>query len=327
MFSKNKSFLFQSFSLKEMQQRTSVRVGETKLGEVVQCLERSHLTPKYVLLGIQEDIGPQANFGNSGAKNTWNPTLNRILNVQSNRFFQGDELYILGSIISEVKFETIENARIQVRELDDFVVEILLPWIKKGCIPIVIGGGHNNAFPLIKASSLVLQHPISVINCDPHADFRALEGRHSGNSFSYAWKENWLNDYTIIGLHQSYNSEEMLTELEQKGVCFSFFDDFLSHPEKFDHEIEKAHLKHINNPVGIELDLDAIIDFPSSAITPSGISVNQARFYIQKMASLPLVCYLHLPEAAPTSSIEEAKVGKLISYLICDFIKNNLMSK
>lgn len=306
-----------------MQLRTSVRAGEAKLGEVIQCSERITSTPKYVLLGIQEDIGPQANLGNSGAKNAWIPTLNRLLNVQSNRFLKGDELFVLGAVSAENEFETIEKARIHVEELDDFVVEILSPWIAKGCIPIVVGGGHNNAFPLIKASSLVLRKPISVINCDPHADFRPREGRHSGNPFSFAWEENWLNNYSIIGLHQSYNSENMLSELERKGIDFSFFDDFLMFPEKFEATVESAFQKHKHFPVGIELDLDAITDFPSSAITPSGISVNQARFYIQKLATLPQVCYLHLPEAAPTTSSEEAKVGKLIAYLICDFIKNN----
>lgn len=59
--------------------------------------------------------------------------------------------------------------------------------------PIAIGGGHNNAYPMLKGYSLAKKEKINAINCDPHADFRALEGRHSGNGFSYAVNDGYLD--------------------------------------------------------------------------------------------------------------------------------------
>jgi formiminoglutamase len=33
---------------------------------------------------------------------------------------------------------------------------------------------------------------VNAINFDAHSDFRILEGRHSGNGFSYAYEEGFL---------------------------------------------------------------------------------------------------------------------------------------
>ena len=73
---------------------------------------------------------------------------------------------------------------------------------------------------------------------------------------------------------------------------------------------------------GVELDCDAIQDFPSSAQTPSGISTNDARLYLTIAGSSKNAVYLHLPEAAPALVKGSApQVGKLLAYLVSDFVK------
>jgi formiminoglutamase len=39
---------------------------------------------------------------------------------------------------------------------------------------------------------------VNAINFDAHSDFRILEGRHSGNGFSYAYEEGFLKKYFIF---------------------------------------------------------------------------------------------------------------------------------
>jgi arginase family enzyme len=39
---------------------------------------------------------------------------------------------------------------------------------------------------------------INAINFDAHSDFRILEGRHSGNGFSYAYEEGFLKKYFVL---------------------------------------------------------------------------------------------------------------------------------
>lgn len=75
--------------------------------------------------------------------------------------------------------------------------------------------------------------------------------------------------------------------------------------------------------VGIELDLDSLIDMPSSFATPSGFSVEEARLYIRQITAQLQPAYLHLPEGAPmTGNFEESRVGKTLAYLVADFIKS-----
>ena len=50
---------------------------------------------------------------------------------------------------------------------------------------------------------------------------------------------------------------------------------------------------------GCEVDLDSIVDFPSSAKTPVGISPEQASHFVQQISSRLRQLYLHLSEGAP----------------------------
>ena len=199
--------------------------------------------------------------------------------------------------------------------------------IKNKVIPIVIGGGHNNAYPIIKTISEAANKAIDVINLDPHADCRALEGRHSGNSFSYAKENGYINHYSVLGLHKNYNSTFILDYLEYNNFYYTFFDDYILNPSQFDMDLTKTFLSiSKERKFGIELDLDAIAFTPSSAFTPSGFNSLEARKYIKTLSKHSNCCYLHLPEAAPTNETEEKITGKLIAYLVADFIQENLTS-
>ncbi|MCB0387994.1 MAG: arginase, partial [Winogradskyella sp.] len=67
---------------------------------------------------------------------------------------------------------------------------------------------------------------------------------------------------------------------------------------------------------------DAIQNIPSSAMTPSGFSVNDTRRFVSYFGKDPNATYLHICEAAPTPETE-TQVGKLITYLITDFLRAN----
>jgi formiminoglutamase len=191
-----------------------------------------------------------------------------------------------------------------------------------GMIPIVIGGGHNNAYPLIKASAKFYEQAIGVINCDPHADCRPLEGRHSGNSFSYALEEGHLAAYSVLGLHRNYNSQYTVDYLRNNDtVRFRFWEDITDWLQELDTAFADITTKGL--PLGLELDMDSIAMMPSSAVSPVGLSLSQARAYIRKMAAHQQIAYLHLPEAAPQSEFEKVIVGKALSYLVTDFLHIN----
>ncbi len=321
------SFYFEYFNSENLSQLFSVREGEEKLGQKVRINSTPiDLNGKFVIIGVAEDIGPRANLGFAGAEAGFSAFITRFLNVQSNRFLNGSDIVVYGVVRCSETFsisDDLVELRNTVEHLDLLLEEVLQVVFSSGGIPIVIGGGHNNAYPIIKAYSHVNQKKIDVLNIDPHADFRKLEGRHSGNSFSYAMQEGYLGKYTVLGLHQSYNSESMLQDLEKQGVDFTFFEDYIDDKELFYRDLFKFEDKQF----GLEIDMDTIKQMPSSAYTPSGFSVEEMRRAIRFISSSSDVVYLHLPEAAPQNEREATFVGKVITYLVTDFIKKYSKTK
>src|SRR5690606_17036746 len=185
-----------------LQRKTLERSGEVKLGQSIACLSNGDNLddlPKYVkggikyaLIGIPESIGIRGNFGRSGAERAWDCFLNSFLNMQSNHFMPGGDIICLGQVYTdELQAEAdrmefgsqdyIVNLRDLCARLDDLVHPVITKVVAAGLIPIIIGGGHNNVYPILKGfnNSSLYKEGVNCINCDAHADFRSLEGRHS----------------------------------------------------------------------------------------------------------------------------------------------------
>ena len=326
---------------------TNHRSGEIKFGEKMITVPKNTDTieffktceAKYVLFGIPEDIGVRANFGRPGAASAWNSSIKSIANIQHNRFCKGSQLIVLGQLdVSKVMKEVQNldfndsNDRSRLSQLvtiiNKDVSHIIFNIVKSGKIPIIIGGGHNNSYGNIKGSALAKGKSINAINFDAHSDFRILEGRHSGNGFSYAYEEGFLKKYFIFGLHENYTSKRVLDIIKkiESRVRFNTYESVNIRKEKeFDLEMAYA-LEFINNDFfGIEIDLDAIPNIACSAMTTSGFSVEQLRQFISFFAKNKNATYLHICEGAPDLGEEKNNhlIGKLIGYLITDFIKSN----
>jgi formiminoglutamase len=320
----------------------SVREGETKLGQKVHYLDDTTTLSdavsqgkRYGLIGIPEQIGPMANHGKGGAQSGWQAFLSIFLNLQSNRFMDGTDIVVVGEVACEdlnqqaLASPTIEQLRVLCQQLDDRVEAALQQIFRAGLVPIIIGGGHNNAFPIIKACYQHQGLPLAVANLDPHSDFRPLEGRHSGNPFSYAAKSGALGRYAVLGLHEQKNSEHALAQLKLKDFIYHTVQQ--SHWRRelsFDQCIANIskYLHASGLPVGIELDLDAISEMPTSAITSCGVTIADAIYYVVQMSQLPEVQYLHLAEAAPErhpagEAAGKRVVGQALAELVCAFIK------
>ena len=322
MLSSSKSFEWIPMTETDLLSKVGIRSGETKIGQEMQVFEKQDEAKiQFVVLGICEDLGPQTNGGFPGAKKAFEAFISYFVNVQSNEFLKGESILMLGNIETRVEYQNREQGISLIEELDEFVEVVLAPFIAQKFIPIVIGGGHNNAFPLIKSISQSHGKPIQVVNLDPHADFRALEGRHSGNPFSYAFHQNWMRHYAVMGLHQSYNSQHLLDELKSNKFTFTFWDDYISGKSDFKQDLNRVAAEIHTDHFGLELDMDSIAYMPASAFTPSGVTIELARKYILTMAKSKWVSYLHLPEAAPKNDVEFIQVGKAITYLVTDFIK------
>ena len=323
----------------------SKRDGETKFGEKVDTLSSTEdlvaqlqqSDAKYVLFGIPEDIGIRANRGKAGATTAWNAALKSLLNTQDNSFNKGKRLLVLGHLdFSELldiadkmyasAYDYHEKLSELVAKIDEEVTYLMFQIVSAGKTPIIIGGGHNNAYGNIKGTALGKSKAINVVNFDAHTDFRNLEGRHSGNGFSYAFKKNFLNKYFMFGLHENYTSKKVYKTLDQypDRIQYNTFEEIKIRQEQgFSFQLNTA-LNFINNrPFGVEIDCDSIENVPSSAMTPSAFTANEARMFVTFFGKQKNAAYLHLCEAAPNADDPQEMylVGKLLSYLITDFMR------
>jgi len=318
------------------------RKGEVKLGERFRFLPANSAEglakakksgTRFALMGVPESIGILANSGTSGAESSWQEFLFQLANQQSNRFLDGSEILCLGQVetrdlqsraneLNPREDQYLTKLRSLCQELDQRVAPVIAAVIESGLVPVVIGGGHNNAFPIIQGvcQGTPLPDGMGCINLDAHADFRPLEGRHSGNGFSYAFYKGFLKRYHVSGINQQAISETMLKNIDlEDRVAYTFLQPGESP------DVEKA-IQFINQekllPTGLEIDLDALAMVPTSAYSVSGYTVDQARLFIRKVNQEIVPVYLHLAEGQATEGRDARIVARVLAVLAMDFIKS-----
>jgi len=342
---------FKIYNKQDVLSLTKLRKFETKLGEQVtvaqqpgnleQSLQQS--AASYVLFGIPEDIGIKANDSIGGGDTAWIPFLQAFLNIQSNDFLSGEEILMLGHFdFVDIQYviennahsteEKLEAYRHAVNLVDEEVENLVKAIAAAGKIPIVIGGGHNNAYPLIKGSAkglykagMIPLAQINAVNLDAHTDYRPAEGRHSGNAFRYAEEDGYLLKYCVIGVHENYIPQNVWIDIVNNPFIdlITYEDIFILEKRNFTQAVAHATGFTEENYIGLELDLDSLANVLTSAETPTGLSPLHARQYLTFVATDSKIAYLHICEGAARLNDRRKSdtTGKLISYLVSDFIK------
>lgn len=293
----------------------SKREGETRLWEEF-SLGRPKPNDRFVIIGISEDHGPQFNKGLGGAQQGFQASIERLGHMQSNAFLSGSGICVLGELQQRTPFSSHNNT---VVELDEMVETLLDEYLLPHQQVIVLGGGHNNALPLLRYQAKQRQQ-VTCFNIDPHADLRETKERHSGNPFSFALEEGILKMYHVIGLHESYNNQYILKQFEQEALSFQTFETYLDAPIDF-LQVLNDKLNSTESDIQLDIDLDSIPFMPASAWTPSGFSLDQVRSLLRFISRAKNVHTLHLPEGAPKTEDELKFYSKSMAYLISDFIK------
>jgi len=335
---------YRAASLAAFQQ---LRSGETRLGQSLywptqhgplpEQLQQAKLNGvRFVLLGVPEDIGPRANLGQGGADLGWSAFVRKFINLQHNTALDPGQIWLLGELdcadlqqqsqaLTSSDPEQLAQLRTLCGQVDQRLIPLLRAIFSAGLTPILIGGGHNNAYGLLAALSQQLQRPVNAINLDPHADYRLREGRHSGNGFSYAKADGYLQHYLVMAMHELKNSQSSLEQMRSEGVdVLSYQQLFVRQQADWPTLLQQWQHQH-DAPFGIELDTDAITGMPVSAYNSCGVSVQQAEHYVYLLASCQQSRYLHLAEAAPAqhpaglaAGMNDA--GQILSALVCAFV-------
>lgn len=327
--------LLKFYSQKHLSQYLSVRPGETKLGEKIAFISGFEELPKsssqFVIFGIPEDIGVRANYGKPGTANAWEAFLSSFLNIQDNRFIDPEKIVLLGEVETSQEMQKASNIDRSdpnyhqklgdlTALIDEKVSHIVKTIISAGKLPIIIGGGHNNAYGNIQGASTAFDHPINTINIDAHTDLRSTEFRHSGNGFSFALENGFLKKYAVYGLHENYTPEYIFEQMDaSENLRYQLFEQLSQRDKisKFSGQLE--FIKEAR--FGLELDCDSMRGFPSSAVSPTGFSLNEVRELVKLAGKEKNCCYFHICEAIAT---HDFPTGKSLSFLVSDFIKSKI---
>lgn len=316
------------------------RTGENVLGRAMTFVSSNEnlardlaaVESEYVLFGIKEDIGVRANFGRPGTANAWDAVLKRLVNVQINPLNPLGRPLLLGHLEFPDLMERVSDAEdpsdlhLMVEKIDAAVTAVVETIVAAGKIPIAVGGGHNNAYGMLKGTSRALGHPVNTVNIDAHADMRPRDYRHSGNGFSYALHEDLLDRYFVFGLHENYISEAIYDEMERYAprVGFNTYESMRVRGERdFEREAQRVIDFMGAERFGLEIDVDAMAFIPSSAYTPSGFSVGDVRRLIHLWVHDRQPRYVHICEGAiPNGNPQDAiAVSKTVIYLLTDIIR------
>jgi formiminoglutamase len=330
---------------------TNIRKFETKVGERVLvannpsaiALSLEQTPAEYILVGIPEDIGIKADQGIGGADTAWVPFLQSFLNIQSNDFLPGDGVLLLGHFdfsglapLIEANAhgpeEKTEAYRHAVNTIDEAVESLVKLITAAGKIPIVIGGGHNNSYPLIKGSAkglykagLLQLAQINAVNLDAYTRYRPSDGRHSGNGIRYAEEDGYLQKYCVIGIHENYLQQNVWLDFVNNPFTdfITYEDIFILEKRNFIQAVAHATSFTEENYIGLELDLGCIENTLAGDKTPSGLSPLHARQYVTFAATDSKIAYLYICEGACALSDgrQTETTGRLISYIVSDFIK------
>ena len=170
------------------------------------------------------------------------------------------------------------------------------------------------------------KHPtVNCMNLAANADFKIMEGRHSGNAFRYAMEEGYLNRYAIIGLQENTNPQSMMDDLFSniKIQYHTYEEIFVEERLNFIQSISQSYSFIDDSPIALELDLNVLSNINSSNKNPSGIAVNDARQFIRFSGNYPNVSSLHICEGATTQMHGDSQsLSRLISFLIIDFVRS-----
>ena len=318
----------------------AVREGEVRLGQRVRLPAPDGTFPEGVrvaVLGVPEDFGVRANLGRPGARRAWRAFLPRFLAMQSNRFLDGAEVAIAGTVDvrdlrkatrgldatiggPRARAEALARLRAATAELDARVAATIGAIRRSGAVPIVVGGGHNNAYGILSGCAQAAGRPMACVNVDLHADLRPREGRHSGNAFSYARHDGHLSRYAVLGMSEASATGAIVDAIESDSGTLAVTFESMLRGACTPSSMAAAGAAHVAGmPCTLELDVDAVAQAPASAAAASGFSAAEFRAIAMQVASAVDLHAVHVAEAAPgRGPWPDEMVGKFLAELVRD---------
>lgn len=280
--------------------------------------ETFHSEQKFLWLSSPSDIGVRRNFGRNGTRFAPRAILNcfKKLNNHSN---QNDHLIFHQTVSSQ------ENEKVDFHQAQDQSSSRILKLLSDTNISniIHIGGGHDHAYPMLKALEESGIEELVILNVDAHLDTRIDEIRHSGTPFRDFSKETKIKVFLHqFGIHDFANSNSTMSELKNVNQTITFRKDCKNTLDTF----KEINWKNPKLALFFSLDTDALdgsLFEGVSAVNHDGLALNQVKSimhdFFDKTAKAKKV--LGIYEYNPLFDNLSQKGARAIASIIYEFLK------
>lgn len=251
---------------------------DKRIGDIIIPLTDFHeeLSGAIVLVGVPQDEGVRRNGGRTGASKApdairkafykltpFYNTTNQRLSIENLRIFD----------TGNIRTDGVELEEIHKRQR-----EVVRKLLQLGALPIVIGGGHDIAYPDGAALGDGGQS-LGILNFDAHTDVRPLiDGKyaHSGSGFRQLLEDDTLTigRFCEFGIQSFAVSAKHIEYITNLGKSIIFYDE-IRETGNFEH----SFLSSLNycsnsgsNAVYVSFDIDAVASaFAPGVSAPAGI--------------------------------------------------------
>ncbi|MBM4178074.1 MAG: formimidoylglutamase [Ignavibacteria bacterium] len=276
----------------------------------------------FVIIGVPQHIGVERNGGRPGAAfapAAFRRAFSKLAISSFEQLVRNEELVVAdaGDIVTDGK--TLE-------QIHDEQYDVVTQVLAHGYVPIIVGGGHDTAWPTIRAMETI-GTPYGVVNIDAHADVRPLkDGRsHSGSPFYQMLSQQQSNllpgSFVEFGLQHSVVARAHLDFLKESGAHVWMLDDIRASGLTGSWEgawqvVSRAESAYVS------LDIDAIASgYAPGASAPAadGFAPHEVSQILRRAASSGKLRAFDVVEVNPTLD-QDNRTSKLAATLVHDLI-------
>jgi len=271
------------------------------------------------IIGVPQDVGVARNNGRAGASqgpSVIRAALRKLATSQIQHVVDTGRLCIVdvGDVATDGK--TLE-------EIHDMQQHLVHRVLGRGHIPIVLGGGHDCAWPTIRALESCGKE-YGVINIDAHADVRPLldESRtHSGSPFRQMLLQETSHllpgGFVEYGLQASSVSAAHIKYVSDAGMHIMMLDEIRQYPDLSAWDQAVIHASR-SGRMYVSLDMDAFASAYApgvSAPAADGFSPREITSCLRSVAASGNLVAFDVMEMNPTYD-QDGRTAKLAATMI-----------
>lgn len=297
--------------------------SDRRVGDIIQDPLPSDNRPVVVLLGVPQDLGVARNGGRVGAAQAPD-TIRRALYKYTPYTGSG----ALTDTIALHDLGNIAVAGLELEEVHERQQHVVAFLVAEGCIPVVLGGGHDIAWPDIAGFGSA-HNEIGVVNIDPHTDVRPLlEGgkAHSGSPFRQMIESDKvhvpLGAFVEFGIQRFAVAQAHAEYVIEKGMAIQWYHDIRQQGFLAAFQAACQQATGGTRPLFVSFDMDAVCsaDAPGvSATAPIGFSGEEMCAAAEYAGSLSLTGMIDIAEVNPVHD-SDGRTAKLAALGVMHFL-------